>query len=855
MSNFSQEICQTNLNQLDDDYYSNRTSHGFIEFKQEEIEQSIAHRFEEQVSKYSNSIAVKTKTETLTYDQLNQAANRLARTIISKRGTQREVIALLLEQGASFITGIFGVLKTEKIYVPIDPSVPLSRLTYIIEDSQTVLIVTNNQNLALASELAQDRCQLLNLNDIDLSISSDNWERFISPYSPAYIIYTSGSTGKPKGVLQNHRNVLHNCMNNTNALRISPNDRLTLLHSCGVMGAMRGICNALLNGATLYPFNVKEEGLTSLVNWLIQEEITIYHSVATLFRQFVSILTAEVQFPNLRVLILGGELVLQRDIEFYKKYFSANCIVFVSLGATETGTVRQFIVNKNTQITNSTVPIGYPIEGMKILLLDETGNEVSYGDIGEIAVKSEYLALGYWQKPELTVAAFQEDPTGGNERIYRTGDLGRMEPDGCLVHMGRKDFQIKIRGFRIEVTEIEMALLNTNLIKETVVIAREDIPGDKRLVAYVVPNREAAPTPSELRSHLQQKLPDYMLPSAFVFLDALPLTPNNKIDRLALPAPEVTKHQIEATFVAPQNDLELQITQIWEELFSIQPIGVRDNFFDLGGHSLLAIRLFAQIEQKFGIKLPLSSLMPTGTVEALAQRLLQQQELAQDSSTEQDKSKLWSSLVDIQPNGSKPPLFCIHPLGGEILCYWDLAMHLGGEQPVYGLQPIGLDGKQPPYTRVEEMASHYIQEIQTLQPHGPYFLAGYSFGGIVAFEMAQQLHRQGQTVGFLGLIDTCRPGYVRRSPFPVRMLLHLNNVVKQGPVYFTQKTVRWSKHSKYHLKQRYKRYWNVAHHIMDVTQGIPDNNEHLEVIDANAQALENYVFQVYPGKMTLFLVC
>ncbi|MBW4476879.1 MAG: AMP-binding protein [Tolypothrix brevis GSE-NOS-MK-07-07A] len=832
---------------------------GFIKFKKEDIEQSIASRFEQQVNKYPNLIAVKSKTETFSYDQLNKTANRLARAILSQRGEGKEAIALLLE-GASFITSMFGVLKTGKIYVPIDPSTPHTRLTYIVEDSEAVLIVTNNKNLALARELAQNQCQVLNLDDIDFSLSTDNLNLSISPDTLAFIIYTSGSTGKPKGVVQNHRNVLHNCMNNTNGLHISPNDRSTLLYSCGFMGAMRGITNALLNGASLYPLNVKEEGLNSLVNWLIQEEITIYHSVATLFRQFVAILTEEQQFPQLRVLVFGGEPVLRRDVDLYKKYFSSNCMMYVGLGATETGTVRQFIVNKDTQIQSSTVPIGYPVEGMEILLFDEAGIEVGCGEIGEIAVKSEYVALGYWQKPELTLAAFQPALLGGSQRIYRTGDLGRMEPDGCLIHLGRKDFQVKIRGFRIEVSEIEMALLDTDVIKEAVVIAREDIPGDKRLVAYVVvPKASLAPSNSELRRYLQDKVPDYMLPSAFVFLDALPLTPNGKLNRLALPAPHTSQQDMKATFVAPRDNFEQKLSHIWSEVLGIQPIGVKDNFFDLGGNSLLAVSLFAQIENKFGKKLPLATLFQSGTVEALAKTIREQQvalgnenwksdlALANDLSAvirQKKSAHLWSSLVKIKPNGSQPPLFFVHPLGGEILCYRDLANHLGSEQPVYGLQPQGLDGEQAPLTSIEDMAAHYIQEIKSIQGNGPYFLGGYSFGGIVAFEMAQQLCKQGEKVGLLVMFDTSRPGTERRSPFLKRFLEHINNFVQQGPIYLQQKLVGWREWGTYQIREKYKRF-------LEKSNRLPEDDKHLAIIDANVLAQSQYMFQVYPGQMTL----
>jgi aspartate racemase len=419
---------------------------------------------------------------------------------------------------------------------------------------------------------------------------------------------------------------------------------------------------------------------------------------------------------------------------------------------------------------------------------------------------------------------------------------------------------VKIRGFRIEVSEIEMALLNADTIKEAVVIAREDIPGDKRLVAYIVPNATPAPTPSELRRYLQDKVPDYMLPSGFVFLDALPLTPNGKLNRLALPAPDANNQELKATFVAPRDDLEQELLQIWQEVLGVQPIGVADNFFDLGGHSLLAVRLFAQIEKKFGKKLPLAILFQSGTVKDLAKTIREQEVLALDDQSlisdvalandlsaarRQEKSEpLWSSLVKIKPEGTQLPLFLVHPLGGEILCYRALAQHLGPDQPVYGLQPQGLDGEQPPLTQIEDMTAHYLKEIKSIQRNGPYFLGGYSFGGIVAYEMAQQLSRQGEKVGILAMVDTNRPGTEKRSPFLMRVFAHINNFLQDGPVYLQQKLAGWREWGTYQIREKYKR-------LLEQSERLPEGDKHLDIISANDQAQNQYIFQVYPGQMTL----
>ena len=471
-----------------------RPTNGFIEFRTEEVEQSIPARFERQVDRYPEQPAVKVGTHQLTYTEINRAANRVARAILARRGHGEEPVALLLEHGASLISAILGVLKVGKIYLPLDPSYPLARSGYILEDAGAALIVTNNRHLALAGRLNQAGRPLLNIDELDSTYPEVNLGLPVPPDALAYILYTSGSTGRPKGVVQNHRNVLWDIREYTNTLHISPDDRMTLLYSCSVNGSVRGIFGALLNGASLYPLDIKEEGLNGLADLLSREEITFFHSVPTVFRHFVGALTGTERFPKLRLIRFGGERVLARDVESYRKHFPDDCQLYTGMGATETGHVRHYFHDKRTPITSGVVPTGYAVEGKEVLLLDDAGREVGVGHAGEIAVRSRYLALGYWRKPDLTRAAFLHDPAGGPERIFRTGDMGRMHPDGCLEHLGRKDFQVKVRGYRIEAAEIETALLGLAGVREAVVVAREAVPGEHELVAYVVPEPTQAPT-------------------------------------------------------------------------------------------------------------------------------------------------------------------------------------------------------------------------------------------------------------------------------------------------------------------------------------------------------------------------
>lgn len=590
----------------------------FYRFEKEDIEQSVSARFEKQVEKYPDRIAIKDRDTQITYVQLNRNANRLARSILAHRGDTAEPIVLLLEHGVPAITGIFGVLKAGKFYVPLDPLYPFARNTYMLSDSQAQLIVTDNKNLDIARKLTGNSLRIINIDGIDPSLSDQNLGFPISPDSLAYIIYTSGSTGQPKGVFNNHRNLLHIAMRHINEIHICPDDRLSFLRSYSFNGALKDIFGSLLGGASIYPFDVKKEGMAGLADWLIREEITIYCSVVTTFRQFASTLTGKEEFPKLRVIYTGGEMAARRDVELYKKYMSPECIFVCALGTAETATARQFFIDKQTQIESSTIPVGYPVEDMEILLLDENHKELGFDESGEIAVRSRYVALGYWRRPEHTKRAFLATPDDRKERIYLTGDMGIMLPDGCLIHKGRKDYQVKVRGHRIETSEVEMALLSMVNVKDVVVLVREDKHGYQRLVAYLVLTSEPAPTVSELRRALSEKLPDYMIPSAFVFMDSFPVAPSTKLDYAAFPDPPTSRPELENPFVAPRTPLEKTLAEIWSQILDLDKVGVNDNFFDLGGHSLLATQFISKVASEFRVEIPLVSFFQSPTLASMS---------------------------------------------------------------------------------------------------------------------------------------------------------------------------------------------------------------------------------------------
>jgi amino acid adenylation domain-containing protein len=597
----------------------------FTPIASHEVEQSVPQRFEAQVRRSPDRLAVKTRAHAWTYAELNRHANRLAHAILAQRGGGAEPIAVLFDQGAPAIAAILGVLKAGKFFVPLDPTFPPARLTAMLEDSQTSLLVTDNVQADLAEKLAHDRCRVLNIETLDVNLSSDNPGVACSPDTLAYLLYTSGSTGHPKGVVQIHRNVLHQAMRLTNAYHICADDRGTLLVSLSTASAINDLHSILLNGAALYPMNIKRDGLTSLASWLIAEEITIYRSTPTAYRAFIDTLTGHERFPKLRLVQLRSEPVSRRDVELYKQHFSTDCLFANQCSCTEANTFRIYLIDQQTPISGEIVPVGYAAEDMEVVLFDDEGQEVGEHGVGEIVVRSRYLSPGYWRRPDLTRAVFLPDPHGGDRRLYRTGDVGRLWPDGCLEHLGRLDFRVKIRGYSIEVAEVERLLLGHDAIKAAVVTAQQPSSGDQRLVAYLVPTQPPGPSLSALRAFVQQKLPDYMVPSAFVMLEALPLTPNGKVDRRQLPTPEWTRPPLAAPYVAPRTPIEMALASLWAEVLGLEQVGVHDPFLELGGDSLLAARVMTRVLETFHVELSQSALIEAATVAHMAEMIVEHQ--------------------------------------------------------------------------------------------------------------------------------------------------------------------------------------------------------------------------------------
>ena len=592
--------------------------HPHVPFTDDAIEQSIPERFEQQVRAAGDRLAIKSPERSFTYAELNRTANRLAREILSLRGDRVEAVALMFDHGASILAAMLAVLKTGKFYVVLDPSYPADRLAYMLADSGAKLIITDTTNLPSAARLMTEGTEAVNLDDLDGGLASENLAIYPSPEALAMLLYTSGSTGNPKGAMHNHRSVLVEVRNLANAWFISSQDRWLLYTSMSFANSVRTIYGALLDGGTVYPYDLKEYGFRALPEWLLSNKITILRTVPTTFRNFMGTLPPDLTFPDLRILSINGEPVLRGDMDLFNRHFTRNSVVVSGLGPTECFTVCRIYIPHGTDITESKLAIGWPVRDKEILLLDASGREVQVGEVGEICIRSRFISTGYWNDSNRTQARFRPDPSDERFRIYHTGDLGTRAENGCLTHVGRVDFQVKIRGFRIEVSEIEVALRATDGVQDAVVVGREDSSGENRLIAYLVPSKWPAPTASQMRQALATTIPDYMMPSVFVSLEALPQTPNGKTDRLRLPLPSQGRPMLDVAYAAPNTATEKVLARIWSEVLVIDRAGIHDNFFELGGDSLLATKVAVRALRELKVEVPLKMLFNAPTIVQLA---------------------------------------------------------------------------------------------------------------------------------------------------------------------------------------------------------------------------------------------
>ncbi|NEO73284.1 alpha/beta fold hydrolase, partial [Moorena sp. SIO3H5] len=582
------------------------------------------------------------------------------------------------------------------------------------------------------------------------------------------------------------------------------------------------------------------------VELMTTHQVTLWNTVPALMQMLVEYLSEHPDqvTENLRLALLSGDWIPLNLPTQIQSLWPQGQVVSLG-GATEASIWSVYYPITTVEPEWKSIPYGKPLVNQSLHVLNHNLDPCPNSVPGQLYIGGIGLAQGYWRNEQKTNASFILHPQTG-ERLYKTGDLARYLPDGNTEFLGREDFQVKISGYRIELGEIEATLLGHATVKETVVAAVGELQS-KKLVAYVVFHSESSDSATEdihddirideLRHYLQQQLPEYMVPQSYMVLDALPLTANGKVDRKRLPTPELIgdRHSSD-TYIPPRNHQELQLVKLWQEILEVQPIGVRSNFFDLGGHSLLAVRLMNRIEQDFGRSLPLATLFQAATIEQLAASLQQEQSVTS-----------LSPLVPIQTQGTQPPIFCVHPAGGTVFCYLELSQLLGADQPFYGLQSLGQQEGQAPLTTVEEMATAYLAAIRDIQPQGPYLLMGWSFGGMIALQMAHDLLSQGEQIAFLGLLDTYAPAYMpdeQSLSEDVEVVLELFG----GPL-----ALDWEALRELPSEQQAALIWEQARQANLVPPDLEaaQIERLLQLMKLNHKAMRSYSPPAYPGTITL----
>lgn len=782
----------------------------------------IHELFLAQAERSPQAIAAVHGNRQLTYRELEERANQLAHLLRDKGVTTDKPVAVCVRRSLALPVALLGVLKAGGACVPLDPSYPAARVSYILKDSQAPVLITEP---GLLEGQLDSSCQVVSLTDDFSAIdacSRCGLQPVSTPSDIAYVIYTSGSTGEPRGVLLEHRGLANHHLAAVELYRLTASDRVLQFSALGFDIAVEEIFPTWTAGGTVV-FRTDDMPLTAkeFMRWIAEQGITVLDLPTAYWHEIVRELaeTGERLSPALRMVIVGGEKASSTVYASWLKIGGDRVRWINTYGPTETSIIATAYEPNPAQPVPDNLPIGKEIQNYALRVVDSDLNPVPVGTPGELIIGGPGVARGYLRRPELTQQKFiagakvQMDC----ERAYRTGDLVRLLEDGNIEFVGRTDFQVKIRGFRVELGEIESALEKHASVKAAVVTAIDNGIG-KTLCAYIIPSG-VAPAPGDLRRFLQTSLPEYMVPASYTFLESLPLTPNGKVDRRALPAPAQPEQSSASEFVAPRDDFETRMQKVWQQVLGQKRIGIDDNFFELGGHSLIAVRLMQRIEKEFGKNILITKLLEAPTIATLTR-------LVRDDAPRD----LWPSIVPLQPNGSNDPLFFVHGLFGSVLRFRDFAAALAPDQPMYGIQAQGLDGVLPPLTSVESMVDLYYGQLRKFRPHGPYHLGGYSFGGLVALELARRLIEDGEAVGLLALVDTYFSGTESAG-----LLQRFSSLPLSGKVEYALKRI-----------ERFRRGFRTMARVAKLPPAIK------HVREAAARAEHEYKPRFYPGTITLF---
>jgi len=799
---------------------------------------SLHQLFEQQVELTPLSVALISDSEEITYRQLNHRVNQLAHYLQKQGVTKETLVALCLERDLDMVVGILAILKAGGAYIPLDPSYPVERLNFMLSDSQASLLISKQEILEKLS-LSAAKTVCLDIHKEEIAQESlENPINLSSSDNIAYIIYTSGSTGTPKGVLGTHRGTVNGLHWLWKTYPFSEGEVCCQKTAISFIDSVWEIFAHLLQRVpTVIISNATVLDPQLFIESLAQHQVSRIILVPSLLRLLLDNYSHLVKkLTHLKFWITSGEALSVKLVQSFRELIPFAKLINL-YGSSEVSANATYYDTTLLPEQAHSVPIGRPIDNTQVYVLNRDLQPTPIGVIGELYLGGNGLAKGYLHRPELTQERFIDNPFIPGNKFYKTGDLVRYLQDGNLEYLGRHDEQVKIRGFRVELGEIAATIAQHPDVQASVVIASNDAQENPRLIAYVVTDKQDITT--QLLSYLQQKLPNYMLPSAFIVLDKLPLTPNGKVDKRALLSSDVIQSNTNKAFVAPRNFTELALAKTWEKLLNTSPIGVTDNFFELGGHSFLAVRLMAKIYDKFEHNLPISTLFENPTIEKLAAIVSQPYREISNS-----------HLVAINPSEDKTPFFCIHGAGGNISPYFNISRRLGEDYPFYALED-SLEQDRPEIISVEETAARYLQEIRKVQPNGPYLLGGHCYGGVLAFEMARQLHNQGDTVDLLVVIDAILPETIVEptDDDDAKFLLRIAESMKtDSDVDFS---VPFEELRDLPLTEKLNLINQKANFIFSDAE-IQDFLRYYKLFKLHVQAMRNYIPQVYPLPITIF---
>lgn len=794
------------------------------------------------IERFEHKDFIVTTQGKLTFGETRQHANHIFWAIkqLLPPGTGQG-IGLLVKNPLKIIPAMLGTAMSGNFFVPLDITFPDSTLSAMMETAGITAILTNSQNSDRAHSFAGSEIPILNLDNIDYTADVPDPELHYAPEDIVQILFTSGSTGQPKGAVEDYRYLTRAVFLHLKDDHIEPEDRQLQLSTFTFSGLHVRMFTALVNGHTLYYYDLKADGLANLPNWMHQNKITAFNATPTVFRNLLSVFGTDEQFPLVTKISMGGEKRLHKDILAVRKHFPSVAKIRLGFASTETQRVSSSIYPITFDFSQENLPSGLPEYDIRVFIWDEDGKPQHQGEEGEIVVYGDSLARGYINNPQLTQERFIPDPQNPGWQYYKTGDLGKILPDGQLVHLGRIDNMVKIKGVRIELDSIENHILSYPGIVQVASRAFDTPRGNKKLASYFVAEQGIQIPVSDLRKYLAERLPRHLLPHYLMPLTELPLTSNGKVARTRLPLPQLVRPALSYAYVAPENELETRLVEIWEEEIGITGIGVTDDFFDVGGDSLIGVLLFARIEEAMGRKLPVSILLTAPTIRKQA-RLIQSQRGVAD----------FSSIIKVNEGGARTPLFFVPGRGGYPTRILHLAKQIDSQTPIYALQDLATYKNGRRQISIKTIATIHLNAIQEIYPHGPYILVGESMGGKVVYEMAQQLRTLNQPEPILIMLDTYN---VEELPLKKKFNLPYYKMLfhKHASILLES---NWQGKMEY-IRFYQRNFWKKLTHYINRRPGIQKAKtsalpDEVVMLDrANRRANEEYNPQAYPGRVIL----